>query len=97
MQNPFKRTEDKVDALINRVIEDMEMFGPDSEEYPKLIANLEKLHKLKADKKPSRVSPDTIAIIAGNLLGILIIVAYEEKHVITSKAFTMATTNRKSN
>lgn len=96
MQNPFKRTEDKVDALIDRVIEDMEMFGPDSEEYPKLIANLEKLYKLRAEKKPSRVSPDTLAIVMGNLLGILIIVAYEEKHVITSKAFTMAT-NRKSN
>lgn len=89
---PFKRTEEKyLDELIERVVDDMHMFGPESEEYPKLVAHLERLHKMKADKKPSRVSPDTLAIVLGNLVGILIIVMYEEKHVITSKAFTMAT------
>ena len=96
MFGPFKRTEEKyLDELIERVVEDMQMFGPESEEYPKLVNTLERLHKLKAEKKPSRVSPDTVAIVLGNLLGILIIVMYEEKHVITSKAFPMAT-NRKN-
>jgi len=92
MFGPFKRTEDKhLDELIERVVSDMQMFGPESKEYPTLVAHLTALHALKADKKPSRVSSDTVAIVVGNLLGILIIVMYEEKHVITSKAFPLAT------
>jgi len=40
---------------------------------------------LKEHREP--ISRDTIALIAGNLMGILLIVAYEQKHVITSKGF----------
>lgn len=36
-------------------------------------------------KKP-RLSPDTVALIAANLLGILLILGYEKADVITSKA-----------
>jgi hypothetical protein len=89
MFNPFKREEDRqLDVLINRVIDDMELYGPDSEEYPRLVETLKKLYKLKAQQKPRRVSPDTVLIVLGNILGILVIVAYEEKHVITSKAYS---------
>ena len=62
----------------------MNMYGPDTEEYPRLMDNLERLVRLK-EIKP-RVSPDTMAIVVGNLFGILIIVAYEQKHVMVSKA-----------
>ena len=33
-----------------------------------------------------RVSPDTMAIVAGNLLGIALIVGHERMNVVTSKA-----------
>lgn len=39
----------------------------------------------KAGKKPV-VSPDTIAVIAGNLLGIGLILSYEKLNVISTKA-----------
>jgi hypothetical protein len=32
------------------------------------------------------VSPDTIAVVAGNLLGIILILGYEKADVITTKA-----------
>jgi hypothetical protein len=45
-------------------------------------------HQEALDSKPKRVSPDTLAAVAGNLLGIIVIVGYENKHVITSKALS---------
>lgn len=96
MFGPFRRDKDTyLDELITRVVDDMQMFGPESEEYPKLVTHLAALRKLEADKKPSRVSPDTVVIVLGNLLGILIIVMYEHTGVITSKALDL-TRNKKN-
>lgn len=49
---------------------------------------LEGLHRLKAEERRPPVSRDTMLLVAGNLLGILVIVAYEQRHVMTSKGFT---------
>ena len=88
MWNPFASNRDEaIDKLIIDVTNQMETIGPDSEEYDRHLANLKKLMDMKVADKPKRVSRDTMAIVLGNLAGILIIVAYENKHVITSKAF----------
>lgn len=79
--------QEALDDLIERVTDDMLLFGPTHEEYPQLLNQLERLTKLKVQEKPERVSRDTLAVIAANLVGILIVVAYEQKHVMTSKAF----------
>lgn len=63
----------------------MNTYGPDSEEYREAVSYLERLVRLKADERRIRITPDTMAIVLGNLLGILIIVAYEQKHVMVSK------------
>lgn len=76
-----------VDSLIDAVQEDMHKKGPNSEEFPKLLSQLERLYKIKNGERQDPVSRDTMAIVAGNLLGILLIVAYEQKHVMTSKGF----------
>jgi hypothetical protein len=74
-----------LDEPIEKVLTEMNMMGPDSEEYHKMIDHLERLTRLKEQERRFRVTPDTMAIVAGNLLGILIIVAYEQKHVVVSK------------
>lgn len=74
-----------LDEPIASVLREMEMTGPDTDEFPALLSYLERLSRLKTEKRQSRVSPDTIAIVVGNLVGILIIVAYEQKHVMVSK------------
>jgi hypothetical protein len=84
-----KKTEEHLDGLIERVVSDMELYGPDSEEYTNLVKHLETLNRMKASKWWTRLSWDTVLIVLGNLLGILIIVAYEERNVITSKALSM--------
>lgn len=77
-----------VDDLIEAVLEEMRVYGPAAPEYQELMGNLERLYELKAKNRPKPVSRDTIAIVAGNLLGILLIVAYEQKHVLSSKGMT---------
>jgi hypothetical protein len=82
---------EKIDPLndqIDAVLVEMQSVGVDSEEYPKLMTLLERLYELKTKDRREPVSRDTVAVIAGNLMGILLIVAYEQKHVMTSKGFS---------
>lgn len=60
----------------------------DSHEYTKMIGQLLKLYSLKEIDSPKRVSPDTLAIVAGNLVGIVLILRYERLDVVTSKALS---------
>jgi hypothetical protein len=67
---------------------------PDSGEYTAITSNLEKLYKAKGEDTPCRIKPDTIAIVAGNLLGILLILKYEELNIITTKALSFVIKGR---
>ena len=63
-----------------------------------MISHLDsKLHKMKADERRNRVSPDTVAMICGNLLWeFLIIVAYEQKLTKEVKGIGVSGSGRKS-
>jgi len=65
----------KLTTVIDRVLSDMIELGPDAPEYPQLRKELSKLYALR-DKNTSK-----------RRYSILIIVAYEQTHVITTKAF----------
>jgi hypothetical protein len=71
-----------IDDLLDRLVE--EPFDPDK--YAKMVTQLAQLHKLKEHYAPKRVSPDTLLIVTGNLIGIVLILGYERAGVITSKA-----------
>lgn len=71
---------------IDRVTQLMSEMSPALSEYDDLMATLSKLYALKETNSKSRVSKDTLAIVAGNLAGILMIVGHEKAHVVTSKA-----------
>lgn len=77
-----------IDDQIEAVLEGMQQEKVFSEQYPKMIAHLGKLQTIKAEGRRDPIKWDTIALIAGNLLGILLIIAYEEKHVMTSRGFS---------
>lgn len=51
------------------------------------------LKQQEADK-PDRVSKDTLAIIAGNIAGIVMIIGYERVNVIASKALSFVMKSR---
>lgn len=88
----FTRTTDKNDTCLNEAIDtllqSLKAHEPQSEQYARVSDQLEKLYKIKNENRSRRVSPDTLAGILANLFGIGIIVGYEQKHIITSKALS---------
>jgi hypothetical protein len=74
-----------LDDSIHRVLVDMQSHDPGTQDYELLMGRLERLMQMKAEEGQNRVSPDTMAIVIGNLLGILIIVSYERAHVMVSR------------
>lgn len=58
-----------------------------SDEFVRTLTYVERLHQM-LDKKPSKVSHDTLATIGANLLGIVLIIKHENVNVITSKALS---------
>jgi ribosomal protein L18E len=84
-----KKTKTKLEVEIDSVLETMSVWAPGSEEYTKMAENLERLYKSKAlvkDEKIRFITPDTIAVIVGNLLGIAMILHHERLEVVTTKA-----------
>jgi len=59
----------------------------DSDEYTKMVNNLEVLMKARSyDKDQTKVSKDTLWTVGGSIVGIVVLVGYEHAHIITSKA-----------
>lgn len=77
-----------LEKVIDAVLAQMAREDPSSEKYAKMAEQLAGLYKLKEQDAPKRVSPDTWALIAANLAGIVLILQYEKIHVVTSKALS---------
>lgn len=54
--------------------------------YDTALDQVIKLNEIKAKQAPDRISKDTLALIAANLTGILLIITHEHTHVIATKA-----------
>ena len=74
-----------------RVYRHMKALDPSSREYTELLEVYEKLCEIERSDK---VSKDTLATIAANLLGIGLILKYEELHVISTKALNFVIRGR---
>lgn len=59
---------------------------PDSEEYKKIVDQLERLNKIATSNSSEKVSANGVIAVLGNLLGIGMIIKHEQVAVITSKA-----------
>lgn len=88
MKIPFVPVKERthLDDEIHAVVAEMQRVGVNSEKYPALMTYLERLHKLQAHERREPVKLDTLVMVGGNFLVALLVVAYEQKHVITSKA-----------
>lgn len=84
----WEREPNVLDEPIEKVLEELRVHDPNSKEWATNLTNLERLQELKAaPRRKVRVSPDTIVTSVATLLGIGIIVAYEQKHAMVSKGF----------
>jgi len=61
-------------------------------EYKLAVKELTKLYAIKKEASTStrRVSPDTVALIVGNILVTAMVVGHERANVVTSKALQFA-------
>lgn len=75
-----------VDEAIDSVLEEMKSEMADSEGYSTMVDQLKKLYEIKSSVKQSGISADAKLAAAVSLLGILIIVGFEQTHIVTSKA-----------
>ena len=71
---------------ITRIVDRMSKIDQESEEYNDLLKTLSTLMALKTEHGRKRVSPDVVIGTVGQALLVLIIVAYEQKHVFTTKS-----------
>lgn len=91
MFDRFRRDDSSIfDRPIERVLTEMEEYGPTDPEWETLVERLSELHKQKAEyANKRRVSPDTVFTSVATLAGIVIIVGYEHAHPVTSKAMSL--------
>jgi hypothetical protein len=77
-----------LDEAIDAIFAEMTKVTSGTKEYAAMADQLVKLMKLRNEIQNSkRLSPDTIATIAANLLGIVMIIGHERASIITTKAF----------
>jgi hypothetical protein len=86
IKKPVVKTD--LDEAIDEALRELRSYDAHSEEYAQVVDQLTKLHAMRDPKKSDRVSKDTLAIVLGNLAGIIVIVGYEQKHVVASKALS---------
>lgn len=82
----ISQNDQSLNDAIAHLLSEMAGYDGHTDEYSAMADQLEKLYKIQALKKEDRVKPDTLALIAGNLAGIVLIVGHERAHVVTSKA-----------
>lgn len=76
-----------LESEIESVTRHLSATAVDNQEYPKTLNYLTRLYDLKGEK-PRSVDKNTMVIVGGNLLGILMILKHELAHPITSKALS---------
>ena len=82
-----KLIEKSVDDQIKSILQEMDGQEASTEDYHRNLGYLERLNQIKTEQRRTLVSRDTITLVVGNLAGILLIIIYEQKHVMTSKGF----------
>lgn len=83
----FWKERTPLDLEHDRAVHALKSHPVGSKEYQSVLTIVDELGKQRDKDKPSTVSKDTLAVIAGNLLGILMIIKHEHVNVITSRAF----------
>ena len=74
----------RVDLLVDKLISKILKVEPGTEEYSRLLGNLDQL--LKAKGYTTKIDPNTLVTALSSLIGIGLILNFERLGVLTSKA-----------
>lgn len=87
MNFKFKTTKpEPLDEILDDALAQLKEIKVSDPNYPAIMGHVHDLYKLKEQNAPKRVSPDTIAMVVGNLAGVALIVFHEQAHVVSTKA-----------
>lgn len=79
-----------IDSTINELAERLTMMDPEDEEYSSVVESMGKLMKLRDEQaSQNKIPPEVWMPVVANLLGICLVLFWEQAHVVTSKAFTL--------
>lgn len=84
----WESEESILDEPTEKVLNELNTYSPNDPEWDANLTRMERLQALKSGEKARwirRVSPDTVVSGCFTILSIVAIVAYEQKHVLTSK------------
>lgn len=94
----FFRADSKLNDPIDRLLKEMDEFGPGTSEYSERLDELERLMALQNKETwTRRIDPNQIVTGLASIGGIVAIVAYEQKHVMVSKALGMVLRSKNTN
>jgi hypothetical protein len=82
----FWKDPSPLDLEIDRATRALKSHQFGSAEYKTLLVIIDELNKQKGKNASPPISRDTLAVIVGNLLGILMIIKHEHVNVVTSRA-----------
>jgi hypothetical protein len=86
-----KKTSPTLDDIIDAARAELHQLKIGTPEYTAVLKQIVELTQLKTTNQGFKVSPDTLALIAANLLGIIIVLKYEQAGIALSKAFGLIT------
>lgn len=81
-----------LDLKIGKLTKELDLMGEDDEKYEVTMMKIDSLTDLRCKLHESRVEGSIKPIVLSGLLGVIpliLVLKYEEKEVITSKAFNM--------
>ena len=87
----FSKTEEQdiFDGEVLRLISEMSLLKPNSDEYTAAAKNLASLQESRYANKKHDFSKDAILAASANIAGILLVLNFERVGVLTSKAFSL--------
>lgn len=80
-----------LESELEQALKRLSFEMPHTEGYRDGLTIVERLYELMDDNKSTSVSRETLATIAANLAGIILIIKHESVNVITSKAMSFVT------
>jgi len=83
-----------LETEIDNILSAMKGHETHTDEYAACAERLETLYNLKDVDKSDRIKPDTLVIVGGNIAVALMIIAFEQKNIVTSKVLSFLTQTR---
>ena len=90
----MKLTKSKKDRELERILDSKLTEMLETAENQKDFEEIMDIIERKANLCKSKIDPNTVAIIAGNLAGIMLILNFEKLNVVTSKALSFVLKGR---